>query len=200
MRLGSCESEAFLHTNVTLRTPVVAARKDGAMGRGWPALLCLGLTLGLLLWTGLRGFSAWSSERNLVQARRLMDADRFGEARQWLVGVPSRWSTSPEMAYRLGVCEHAAGNINAALAAWERVDPHSTWAMRAGLARARTLVGNLGRFSDGEAVLVGLLREPGPQREQVRHTLSELYFWEGRRDRMRRLIEENWELGVRADH
>ena len=47
-------------------------------------------------------------------------------------------------------------------AAWERVDPRSSWATRAGLARARTLVGDLGRFSDGETILVGLLGDSGP--------------------------------------
>jgi hypothetical protein len=121
-----------------------------------------------------------------------MDADRFSEARAWLVRAPLRWSGDPEVAYRLGVCEHAGGNIKSALAAWARVEPRSKWAGRAGLARARTLVGDLGRFSDGEAILVSLLREPGREHEEVRHTLSELYFWEGRRDRARRLLEQSW--------
>src|SRR5262249_26343308 len=77
-----------------------------------------------------------------------------------------------------------------ALAAWSRVAPRSTWATQAGLARARTLVGDLGRFRDAEAILEGLLRQGGPARDEVRHTLSELYFWEGRRDAVRRLIEQ----------
>jgi tetratricopeptide (TPR) repeat protein len=123
-----------------------------------------------------------------------MDADHFSEAREWLLQVPLRWSDRPEAIYRLGVCEHAGGNLKAALAAWARVDPHSTWAVRAGLARARTLVGDLGRFSDGEAILVGLLRDSGTQRDEVRHTLAELYFWEGRRDTARRLTEQSWRL------
>ncbi len=123
-----------------------------------------------------------------------MDADRFSEAREWLLHVPLRWSNSPEANYRRGVCEHAAGNIKAALGAWERVDPRSSWATRAGLARARTLVGDLGRFSDGETILVGLLGDSGPLHDEVRHTLSELYFWEGRRDEILPLIERDWRL------
>ena len=90
-----------------------------------------------------------------------MDADRFALARQRLLSVPLRWSNGPEAAYLLGVCEHAGGNLPAALASWERVDPKSAWAGRAGLARARTLVGDLGHFSDGEDVLLELLRLRG---------------------------------------
>jgi tetratricopeptide (TPR) repeat protein len=135
---------------------------------------------------------AWSVERSLANTRRLIDADRFAEARGLLVRVPLCWTNSPEAAYRLGVCEHAGGNITAAVASWARVDAHSAWAVRAGLARARTLVGDMGRFSDGEEILLGLMREPGPRRDDVRHTLSELYFWEGRRDSIRPLIEANW--------
>ena len=34
--------------------------------------------------------------------------------------------------------------------------------------------------------------KPSPEREVARYTLSELYYWEGRRDEMRRLIEWAW--------
>ena len=66
---------------------------------------------GLLVSLGCWVVSSWLFARALTQARRLMDADRFAEARQWLVGVPLRWSSSSEVAYRLGVCEHAGGNF-----------------------------------------------------------------------------------------
>jgi tetratricopeptide (TPR) repeat protein len=59
------------------------------------------------------------------------------------------------------------------------------------LARARTLVGDQGRFSEGEDVLQGLLqiKADAAQQDEVRHTLAELLFWQGRRDEVRRLIE-----------
>ena len=156
------------------------------------AVICLGLTLGLLLALGL--WILWISrfETSLAQARRLMDGDRFAEARAYLMGVPLRWSRDPEVRYRLGVCEHACGQISAAVEAWSAVDQHTSWGVRAGLARARTLVGDLGRFSAAEDILTGLIRVNGPQRDEIRHTLSELYFWEGRRDRIRLLLEESW--------
>ena len=66
------------------------------------------------------------------------------------------------------------------------------WAAQAGLARARTLVGDLGRFSEGETVLFDLLGQPGPQADEIRHTLSELYFWEGRRTPFVACSEQSW--------
>lgn len=157
-----------------------------------PVLICLVLAAGLLTLSGSLVASAWLTERSLERVRRLMDEDKFAEARRWLVAFPVRWSNSPEAAYRLGVCEHARGDVKAALAAWERVAPEPIWTVRAGLARARTLVGDLGRFHDGEVILADLLSRGGQGRHEVRHTLAELYFWQGRRHRVRALIEANW--------
>jgi tetratricopeptide (TPR) repeat protein len=121
-----------------------------------------------------------------------MDAHRFRDARAWLIALRAPWSDEPEVAYRLGVCEHARGDYPTALAAWARVPLRSPWGVRAGLARAKTLVGNLGRFADAEDVLLACMSVPPPERNDVRHTLSEIYFWEGRRDEMRRLLESDW--------
>ena len=52
-------------------------------------------------------------------------------------------------------------------------DPHSTWSVQAGLARASTLVADLGRFSDAETLLENLMRDPGAARDEVRHNLTE---------------------------
>jgi len=42
---------------------------------------------------------AWWLEYRLVPARRLMDEDRFGEARVKLVGLVRHWPRHPEVAY-----------------------------------------------------------------------------------------------------
>ncbi len=173
----------------SLDAPVLGAR-GAAPGWRWPVIMCLALLIGVLSGVGWLMGMERRSESDLTRVRRLMDADRFGEARERLLRLPPTRSNDPEVAYRLGVCEHAGGDLPAALAAWSRVDPRSSWAARAGLARARTLVGDLGRFRDAEEILEGLLRQGGPSRDEVRHTLSELYFWEGRRDAVRRLIEQ----------
>jgi tetratricopeptide (TPR) repeat protein len=172
-------------------------RGDRATGRRWPGFLCKALLAGALSWAGWLIVTARRFESGLAEVRRLMDADQFGTARERLRRLSSVSSNDPEVAYRLGVCAHAGGDIPAALAAWSRVAPRSDWGVRASLARARTLVGDLGRFRDAEVILEELLRQGGPARDEVRHTLSELYFWEGRREAMSRLIEQAW--GTAAD-
>ena len=60
-----------------------------------------------------------------------------------------------------------------------------------GPAHAKTLI-DRGRFSEGEAVLANVLAEPaGPSktRDELRDTLVQLYFWEGRRDAASQLLE-----------
>lgn len=160
--------------------------------RTW--ITCLALTLVASVWGGWRVVVGWRHREGMERVQRLMDRDRqFEAARRWLDQVPSRWSNDPEVLYRLGVCEHAAGDIQSALATWSRIgtDDASPFFLRAGLAHARTLVGDLGRFSDAESLLEALRKRPGAQ-DEVRHTLSELYYWEGRRDAVRRLIEDGW--------
>jgi tetratricopeptide (TPR) repeat protein len=189
---GPNESEAFRHATAADAFLDVPAAGNDATRRRRRVLFRLALISALLAVPGCWVLSGWLGARSLAQARHLMDADRFAEARRCLAGLPLKWSSNTEVAYRLGVCEHAAGNFKGALEAWEKVQPGSSWSTRAGLARARTLVGDLGRFSDGEVVLLGLLRESRPKRDEVRETLAELYFWEGRREAIRRLLEQNW--------
>ncbi|MHB1557965.1 MAG: FG-GAP-like repeat-containing protein [Isosphaeraceae bacterium] len=160
-------------------------------GRG-PQLLCAALLVGLLAWGGWTVLRERRLASDLVEVRRLMDADQFLKARPLLARLAVGRPDDAEIAYRLGVCSHAAGRIDEALAAWERVDAQSVWATRAGLARARTLVGDLGRFGAAEDLLVRLLPAAGPARDEVRQTLAELLFWEGRRDEVAHLIERDW--------
>ena len=144
---------------------------------------------------GAWAVSAWRYESRLAHARRLMQTHRFAEARASLVGLSSSLASDPEAGYRVGVCEHALGNIPGAVAVWSRVAPGSPWSVKAGLARARTLVGDLGRFAEAESLLEALVGGPpraDPLRDEARHSLAELYFWEGRRDAVRKLLEDGW--------
>ncbi len=159
-------------------------------------LLFAAAALGALAWLGFSIDDGWRFETGLKQVRALMDADHFGDALIWLRARPARWADEPEICYRRGVCEHAAGNIDAALDAWSRVDPRSPWGARAGLARAQTLVGDRGRFHEAETLLESLMRLPTGEREPIRHALAELYFWEGRRGDVRRLLEEGFQTAA----
>lgn len=156
------------------------------------AVGCVAVALLLLGWRAARFVSDWRFESGLARAKQDVASGRFTEARRWLATLPPHRTTDPEAAYWLGVCEHAAGHYEAALAAWTRVPRGSPRSTPAALARARTLVGDLGRFAEAEAILEATLRERGGLRAEVRHTLGQLYFWEFRRDAMRRLIREGW--------
>ena len=157
-------------------------------------LLAVVAVAGGLAWGIGRVVSDRRFEAEEERARRLMAEERFPEARGPLQELARRRPGDPEVAYRLGVCAHAVGDLDGALAAWSRVGPGSAWSVDAGLARARTLVGDFGRFRDGEAVLESLLQAtpPGARRDEVRRTLAELDFWEGRRDEILRRIERGW--------
>jgi tetratricopeptide (TPR) repeat protein len=189
---ASNESDAVDRSWTAPATTRLSTHLPRSAKRRWLVWMCVVLLGGTALGSVWLTFWARSFRSGLARVRRSMDADRFSEARAWLVQLPPPWSDQPEVAYRLGVCEHAQGNIKAALAAWARVKAPSPWAVRAGLAQARTLVGDLGRYSAAEALLETLMRDPKPFGDEVRHTLSELYFWEGRRDAVRQLLEAGY--------
>ncbi len=164
------------------------------MSRLWVWSLVLAV-LAVSGWGTARLVQSWRFESTLEQVRGLMAAHRFSEARICLLNLSPRWANEPEAAYSLGVCEHAGGNFPAALAAWSRIQSGTSWYDRAVLARAQTLVGDLGRFAEAEALLEAVLAtppSPNTARDEVRGTLVELYFWEGRRDAVRRLLEAGW--------
>jgi tetratricopeptide (TPR) repeat protein len=144
-------------------------------------------------------FGAWAvKERrfadSLAQARGLMDEGRFPEARRVLVALRSARPADAEVGYRLGACEHAAGEPRRALETWSATPAVGPWGLQVGLARTRTLAGDFGRFADAETILESLLEStpPGADRDNARRTLAELYFWQGRRADVVRLIEAAW--------
>ncbi len=196
MKPAPKEFEAVVSAALAPRAVGLSARRGHTSKQRCLGIVGITAIVAMLSWVGWWAFWAWRFESELSRVRRLMDADRFREAKRSLLHLPSPWAGQPEVVYRLGVCEHAGGNVQAALAAWLRVESHSPWFVRAGLARAGTLVGDLGRFSDAEKLLESLMREPGASRDEVRHTLSELYFWEGRRGAMRRLLERGYRLAA----
>ena len=77
-------------------------------------------------------FGAWAfNERrfaaSLGRARELMDERRFPEARRILAGLHSARPADAEVGYRLGVCEHAEGDVPEALPPGP---PGSAWPAR----------------------------------------------------------------------
>ncbi len=160
--------------------------------RRWVIVIFITGAVAGLAWGTIQFIEARRFESRLAQAWRDAASGRFDESREWLITLPPSRASNPEVADLLGACEHAARNYEGALAAWSKIPPGSPRFIRASLARARTLVGDLGRFADAEVVLETALRQRGQGRGEVRDTLGQLYFWESRRDAMRRLILDGW--------
>ena len=154
------------------------------------SLLALGLVG--LIWGVASLVSIIRFDRGLEWVRREVGAGRFVDARTWLRSLSPARLHDPEAAFWLGVCEHAQGDYERALAAWSRVPAGSLKSPWAELSRARTLVTDLGRFSEAERLLEKLVERPGPARDEARRTLAQLYFYEGRDDATRRLIQMGW--------
>ena len=162
------------------------------MSRRGLSIVLLGLALAGAAWGATIVVAAWRFDQGLANAKSAAADGRLDEVRRWLSSLsPSRLS-QPDVADLLGVCEHEAGHYEAALAAWSRVPADSPRAIPVALARARTLIGDLGRYDEAETILVDALRVRSPWSLEIRHTLSQLYFVESRSQEMRRLIRRHW--------
>ena len=121
-----------------------------------------------------------------------MDAQRFEPAAKWLAAQAALRPDHAQAAFLLGVCEDRLGRHEAAAFAWSRVPLKSPVGASAAIARARTLVNDLGRFADAEPVLTAAMAQFGARAVDFRYALNELLYWEGRHDEMRRLLEDGW--------
>jgi tetratricopeptide (TPR) repeat protein len=128
---------------------------------------------------------------DLDQAGRDMEAGRIALARQRLRALAGRWPGQGEVQFRLGLAEQAAGNFDAAMAAWARVAPDSPFAAKAAALRGSELI-NVGRYTPAEAILESALPTAGPDIYEVTRALTRLYRFEGRVADVRRLIRASW--------
>jgi tetratricopeptide (TPR) repeat protein len=134
---------------------------------------------------------------SLGEARRALAEERFALARQPLARLAAWWPGRGEIELPLGVCEQAAGRIDAAVAAWSRIPTASPLFDEAALKRGEAEM-DRGRLAAAEAVFKDALSHPGPRAPEVRHDLMQLFWQEGRLDEARALIERNWDAYGRA--
>ncbi|MDR3639541.1 MAG: FG-GAP-like repeat-containing protein [Isosphaeraceae bacterium] len=160
--------------------------------RRWLVIGCLAAGSLALAWGTWRFVAMWRFEAGLDWARQEAASGRYEAPRRWLAGLSPQWSADPEAAYWLGVCSRAEGYHEQAVAAWARVAPGAPKGTVAALERARTLMSDLGRFAEAEVILERLVGRPGAAIAEARQALAQLYFWQGRREAMRRLIEAGW--------
>ncbi len=154
--------------------------------------VCLTTSLLALGWGASWIFMERRFQSGLKNARARIASGQFEIARLWLADQSARRPEHAEVSFLLGVCEGAAGRFEAALSTWERVPLESPLGLNAASARARTLVEDQGRFADAEAVLTAALARLGPRAAELRHLSTQLFYWEGRLDEMRRLLQEGW--------
>ena len=104
--------------------------------------------------------------------------------------LTTRWMGPDEFDYRLGLCEGYLGHDEAALAAWGRLPPKSTFAEAAALNSAAVEM-NRGHSSAAEMILQAA-RRPGRQVVTVGQVLARLLWEQGRSHDRRAVIESGW--------
>jgi tetratricopeptide (TPR) repeat protein len=151
------------------------------------------LVLGVMTWWVL---GEWRFHSGLRWAKAEVVGHRYDAARRWLAAEAARRPDQSETAFWLGVCEQAAGHHEEAAVAYARVPLASPFGADAALSRAQILIEDLGRYAEAEAVLTATLAHAGlraaSEQSRARYTLTQLLYWEGRLDEMRRLLRQGW--------
>lgn len=154
--------------------------------------LCLAVVLVAIGWGAWWLVAERQFQVGLRQARADVDARRFERAGRWLAAQSARRLDGAEPAFLFGICEDMAGRHEAALAAWARGPLESRRGPNAAIARAQTLVDDLGRFAEAEAVLTSAVDRGDSRTVNHRYLLTQLLYWEGRLDEVRRLTQRRW--------
>jgi YD repeat-containing protein len=170
-------------------------RGELTMGRRWISWSCLAGSLLVLGWGAARTFAEWRFQAGLGQAKADIAARRFDAARRWLADRSPGRPECLEATYLLGACERALDHPEAAVLAYARVPLSSPLGLDAALARAQTLIEDLGRYSEAEAVLTAAAADPrrSPAAARIRYALTQLLYWQGRLEEMRRLLQDRWD-------
>jgi thioredoxin-like negative regulator of GroEL len=154
-------------------------------------LAALGL---LLVFWGIAWVVAEGRDRaDLERANREIAQGDFGGARRRLARLSARRPGRAEVEFPLGYCAAAAGDLDAALAAWARVPAASPLAPRAALLQAQVFIDGRGRFAAAEPLLEAAARDRGPVADEARRRLAQLFQTQGRTDDLRRLLRAGWD-------
>jgi tetratricopeptide (TPR) repeat protein len=153
----------------------------------------------------LGGVSArlWAARRfreELAAACKEMDSGLFALASKRLSRLAEERPEQAEVAYQLGRCAAARGNMDSALKLWARIPPDTPWAARAAVEFAQGAI-PLGRLGAAERILRAALGRGGPEQSTLRRLLLTLLGQQGRLTEARGLIESLWRNGgtIRED-
>ncbi len=158
------------------------------MRRRMPILVVgLGTWLALAAWFAAGMIGSWRFRSELRLAEGDAAAGRYGEARERLARLAARRPGQGEVELWLGVSEKAAGDDEAALAAWGRVPDAAPEAPQALLSRGMLALDS-GRYTLAEACLERAVRAGGDMADEARRHLAKLDWYLGRFDEVHRLL------------
>jgi predicted Zn-dependent protease len=143
------------------------------------------------------GTAAWVRskehfQRELGEARKEMEAGLFGLAGKRLNLLAEERPGQPEVAYELGRCLAARGQMDAALKLWAKVPANSEWAGPAAVEFAQGAI-SLGRLAEAERSLRQAVTRRGPEQSVLRRLLLTLLGQMGRIAEARQLIASLWQ-------
>lgn len=132
-------------------------------------------------------YHEWKTSGDLSAASEALSRGDTQAAGDLYRAVLKRRPDSDEAAFGLGSCEQAAGRLDSAAEAWERIAADSPYADRAAL-RIAPIALERGQFSRAEGLLKKALRPSGPSNDEAREILGRVLRFEDRRDEARELL------------
>src|SRR5262245_31747066 len=159
--------------------------------RLWLAVTIV-LAAALAVWGAARSVEAQRVRSELDKAKQELAAGLYPKAWRRLTELARSHPADGEIAYQLGRCERFRGRNSAALEAWERVSPGTTFFTKAVAERAILAI-DLGQYTRAEEILqASLLRAPRLDRNELLTVLETLYRMEGRIDEARQAVLDQW--------
>lgn len=158
----------------------------------WIWLFLIAVVAAGVFWSGRTWWNGRWSQRVLDESRKDMASGRPGRAAQKLRQLLSWQPHADEAAYMLGNCEQARGQFPAAIEAWSRVTPGSSFATPAIQARMELELAR-GRLADAEQRVLQALDDPRNEGSGIALVLGLLYARQGRLQEARRSLETTWE-------
>jgi thioredoxin-like negative regulator of GroEL len=160
-------------------------------GRWRLAFFLAGAVAAILLWGRWRWSEVRYNRQAMAQIEEEIDKGHHSLAAKHLVGFLARNPGSDEAAFLLGNCEKARGRAQAAVEAWAKVPPSSTFAFRAIEQRVAAEVED-GRLTEAEQFIAGVHASRQFSRSDLDMLLGPIYCRVGRNDDAMKLIEAQW--------
>jgi enediyne biosynthesis protein E4 len=156
----------------------------------WRQVLALVLAGGLAWF----GWTWWNDRRDrldLLDIKSEMANAHYGIAARRLTELLAQRRSADEAAYLLGICEERRGRYKAAMEAWARVSPGSSFSHPA-IQASMQFAEDSGRFADVERLIMEAAADRRNDGSALRAMLVPLYSQLGRLDEAERLVQTRW--------